>query len=316
MITYWKGAGASLSHCALIAILLCSLRHLSCFNPNKLTLLAFLEMEGGKKDEEKSQKVRSKRGGSSRDAPACMELPQPKRLKGTDHDVTVIVGDQTFHHYSSVLRLASEYFDIMLTQSMREGNEKIVRFPTLDPAEWSLVYQFLDPSTSRFAKITIQNVVMLIPWFHLFQMDNLLAECDKVFARLVSDCKNKILMHADRRELKKARACIVHLLDKVDLSIMYSLSHSLSQGVRVLKKVTEQMWLCDMKICSRLLQIAEDSMMARESLWPRLLCILPTKHLWLASVEDIVNNSFSRDLFVAYLGNQGESIATKCLLSS
>jgi hypothetical protein len=114
-------------------------------------------------------------------------------------------------------------------------------------------------------------------------------------------------MHADQRELKKARACIVHLLDKVDLSIMYSLSHSLSQGVRVLKKVTEQMWLCDMKICSRLLQIAEDSMMARKSLWPRLLCILPTKHLRSASVEDIVNNSFSRDLFVTYKLHFGQN---------
>jgi hypothetical protein len=274
-------------------------------------------MEGGKKDQEKSQKVRpTKRGGAGRSGTlAHMEVVQPKRLKGIDHDVTVIVGEQTFHHYSSVLRLASGYFDTMLSLSMREGKEKKVTFATRDPAEWSLVYQFLDPSTSRSAQITTQNVVVLIPWFHEFQMDNLLAECDQVFAPLLSNCESSILMHAERRELKKARAVIVDLLDKVDLSIMYSLSHSLSWGVRVLKKILEQMWLCDRKICSRLLQITENSMIARESLWPRLLRILPTKRLRSAPLEDMLKDDLFRELLVAYLGSDGESISTKCLLS-
>ncbi len=68
------------------------------------------------------------------------------------------------------LRLASEYFDTMLSSALQEGTEGVMNFNDRDPKEWCMVYQFIDPSLEQSAKITKSNVEMFVPWFHEFRM--------------------------------------------------------------------------------------------------------------------------------------------------
>ena len=81
-----------------------------------------------------------------------------KKLRGVDPDLTVIVGDKEFRHYSHSLRQASDYFDTMLSTPMKEGKTMVVEFKTQDPSEWPAVYQFLDPTSARAQRITNRNV--------------------------------------------------------------------------------------------------------------------------------------------------------------
>lgn len=46
-----------------------------------------------------------------------------------------------------------------------------------NPLDWPLFYKFIDPLTSRAARVDDQNVKTLAQWFRHFEMPHLLAEC-------------------------------------------------------------------------------------------------------------------------------------------
>ena len=98
---------------------------------------------------------------------------------------------QEFECYRVVLSFATDYFDIMLSTSMKESQTSRISLPDKDPEEWKLFYTFVDPSLCREAKVTKANAMTLVPWFHEFQMTRLLDECDKfIAARLVPKKKH------------------------------------------------------------------------------------------------------------------------------
>ena len=119
--------------------------------------------------------------------------PPAKKIRGQEPDVIVAVGQgdkmQEFPCYRVALCFASDYLDAMLSSSMKEGESSRIEFPDKDPEEWELVYKFIDPSTLRDAEVTLDNVEVLLPWFHEFQMEGLLSECqDVILEDLQEDC--------------------------------------------------------------------------------------------------------------------------------
>jgi hypothetical protein len=97
-------------------------------------------------------------------------------------DLTVVVGGETFLHYSVMLCLASEYFDKMLSSGTRESHTMRIEFPDGDPEEWVRFCRYLKPrslfTASTFA-VNEEDAKTLFPWFHLFGMTTLLQECDE-----------------------------------------------------------------------------------------------------------------------------------------
>ena len=73
----------------------------------------------------------------------------------------------------------------MLSSSMQESTTTRVSFPEKDPKEWELFYGFIQPATGRDRKVTKDNVLKMLPWFHEFLMEGLLGECDAVMVSLV-----------------------------------------------------------------------------------------------------------------------------------
>lgn len=245
--------------------------------------------------------VAGNKRGASGDGAMSVE---PKRLRGVEHDLKVMVGNQTFHHYSYSLRLASEYFDTMLSMPMQEGITNVLKFPSRNPTEWSIVYQFLDPSSARSAKITNSNVQMLVPWFHEFQMHNLLTECDEVISSILSKYDT---IHTGLSDLKKPRQEIKDLMDKVELCIKYDLKKSLNKGFAILTHLVEnEACLFSQRLCSQLVHIMETQMAARQSLWPCIRHKLVTDRLRSATPEDVLDNPITRDLLVLVLASKSE----------
>ena len=106
----------------------------------------------------------------------------PKRSRTEEPDFTVIVGTgdqkQEFQCYRLILSLGSGYFDSMFSSGMKEVTNKEISFPDMDPEGWKEVYKFIDKMSYEASKVTHDNIVLLVPWFHLLQMEDKLQECD------------------------------------------------------------------------------------------------------------------------------------------
>ena len=115
-----------------------------------------------------------------------------KGIRSQAPDVTVSVGSgeskQEFKCYKVVLSFASPYLDAMLSSSMKEGEVGHIDFPDKDPEEWKLFYKFISPqklgeSNHSAAEITNENVMILLPWFHEFQIHDYVKKCDDYLAQ-------------------------------------------------------------------------------------------------------------------------------------
>ncbi|KAL7529071.1 hypothetical protein ACHAXR_002780 [Thalassiosira sp. AJA248-18] len=119
--------------------------------------------------------------------------PTPKKIRSQPADVIVAVGSdanmQEFECYKIALSFASPYFDAMLSVDMVENNSSRIEFPDKSPEEWKLFYSFIDPKKIGAAKhdanISKDNAMTLTPWFHEFQMEAFLVECDQVLSKKV-----------------------------------------------------------------------------------------------------------------------------------
>ena len=116
----------------------------------------------------------------------------PKRLRVSQPDVIVKVGDQEYEHYSVLLCAASPYFDTMLSIDMRERLSGRIEFVDKDPNDWEALLPFLEPHAPSLTLPTIQQ---LLPWFHQLQMERLLEESDQFLKKKVQetrDAKSKV----------------------------------------------------------------------------------------------------------------------------
>ena len=116
--------------------------------------------------------------------------PVTKKLKSQAPDIIVSVGSgeskQDFKCYKVILCFACNYFEDMFSSGMKEGATGKVRFPKGDPEGWTLFYEFISPYNvlgkmehDHARKITVKNVMKLLPWFHLFEMKEHVQACEK-----------------------------------------------------------------------------------------------------------------------------------------
>ena len=126
--------------------------------------------------------------------------PSPKRLKSQPPDVIVAVGQGDeiveFECYGTLLSVASEVFDTMLSTNMKEKETRRIELPDKNPQEWGIFYDFVE---NRDAKVeaakrsgvgssdilseTKERTRLLLPWFHEFQMTALVKECDNALQK-------------------------------------------------------------------------------------------------------------------------------------
>mmetsp|Transcript_19410 Transcript_19410/g.46576 ORF Transcript_19410/g.46576 Transcript_19410/m.46576 type:complete len:320 (-) Transcript_19410:250-1209(-) len=117
-----------------------------------------------------------------------------KKIRSQPPDVIVSVGSgesmREFPCYKVILSFASNYLDTMLSSSMKEGTLNRIDFPDKVPEEWEIFYEFIAPQKSGRSKhsnsnanINSDNVMTLLPWFHEFQMNDYVRDCDDYIAQ-------------------------------------------------------------------------------------------------------------------------------------
>ncbi|CAJ1970170.1 unnamed protein product [Cylindrotheca closterium] len=163
------------------------------------------------------------------------------RLRTHDPDVTIVVGNgdtvQEFECYQLILSMSSEVFDVMLSTAMKESHSSRIELPDKDPQDWPLFYSFIDPKTCRNAKIDTSNVMKLVPWFHQFQIEQLLTECDEIMEAYL--CSK-----APQNWRKLTEAQFEKLIKWTNFSGMYQLPLTLELSSGQIKSVLQGPYEC------------------------------------------------------------------------
>lgn len=151
-------------------------------------------------------------------------------------DVEVIVGGVSFHHYSFLLCYGCDYFDTMLSSGMSESQNLRIEFPDKNPAEWKLVYPFLEPrslSTAENVKITKENAKSVVPWFHEFGLSGLLKEADDRLWSCLLLFKHGCYPH---RNLEDRQSCLAELVEWTEFADTYDLAKTRKAMMKELQK--------------------------------------------------------------------------------
>ncbi len=112
-----------------------------------------------------------------------------KKTRSIKPDVTVIVGEEgrEFQCYGVILALSSEFFDNLFCQSMRENDSSKIELRDVTVEEWILLQEFfVHPNdNTQVARVDQQNVNVLLPLFHRFEMKPQVNKCDEFLLRVV-----------------------------------------------------------------------------------------------------------------------------------
>jgi len=119
--------------------------------------------------------------------------PPWKKIKSMPPDLIASVGSgqskQEFECFKVVLCFAYDYFDSILCPCMKEGTLSKLEFPTRDPREWKLFYEFIHPAIIGMRRISDEinevNALKLLPWFHEFEMSDELEERRQIEMRRI-----------------------------------------------------------------------------------------------------------------------------------
>ncbi len=88
---------------------------------------------------------------------------------------------RTYIVAAGLLAHSSPYFKQMLTAAMAESTTGVINLNHITPHAWEECFRFMQPhSPQENPSVDMNNVSVLLPLFHEFQMDQWTAECERV----------------------------------------------------------------------------------------------------------------------------------------
>jgi hypothetical protein len=116
------------------------------------------------------------------------ETKKPK-ISSEEPDVVIVVGGKEFGEYRQCLRLWSGFFDALFRSGMKESETNRIEFAHKDPKEWELISSIVAPFASN--KVTMEDVQIVVPWFHELLCPQGMEQCNEAFSSLVDDFKKR-----------------------------------------------------------------------------------------------------------------------------
>lgn len=86
-----------------------------------------------------------------------------------------------YHHYAAILASQSSYIDAMLSSPMKEGTERVIHFPDLDPDTWEEMIKFLQPDQAQYMQIS--DIIKVLVAYDKYDFTAGKACCDAVLAK-------------------------------------------------------------------------------------------------------------------------------------
>ena len=199
------------------------------------------------------------------------EPPAAKRTcirSAEDPDVTIVVGGETFHEYSSALRCWSEYFDKALRSGMQESKSKHFEFPDRNPREWEWIVSIMAPLSKE--KISTEKLDIALSWYDELCSPLGLEECDRVICADCTFSKKAVKALVDSNNAVKA------LVDSLVMAFQFGLHHSKYKCFELLKDLvqTKPELLTEENLKS-ILNLVRDHQDGRKEMFPSLQVFLP-----------------------------------------
>ena len=163
----------------------------------------------------------------------------PKKIRSVAPDVTVVVGKgdnrKKFQCYKAFLAFASPVLDVMLSTDMVERNINRIDFPEKDPNEWEVFYKFVmhDDKVS----ITKDNAMALTTYFHEFQMNKYLQQCDDMLSAKIKSTtlygetgrsgytkRSWSYNQLDESEVEERKEALNEAIEMIEFSCLYDLT--------------------------------------------------------------------------------------------
>jgi len=198
-----------------------------------------------------------------------------KKIRSQPPDVIVAVGSgesvREFKCYKVILSFASVYLDAMIGSCLREGSLSRIEFPDKDPEEWKLFYEFIAPDNlgkeRRNATIDNENVLLLLPWFHEFQMCDCVSECDQYLAYKFFG-KDPTFFWSNKEHLETRKDKFGMMMNVLQLAHRYDLScakDEMEKKVVDLLNIPGTLDLFDFSVAKSLLQLVLPLEMCNET---------------------------------------------------
>eukprot|EP00811_Abedinium_folium_P004678 NODE_14308_length_1116_cov_6.084934.p1 GENE.NODE_14308_length_1116_cov_6.084934~~NODE_14308_length_1116_cov_6.084934.p1 ORF type:complete len:241 (+),score=65.13 NODE_14308_length_1116_cov_6.084934:61-783(+) len=95
-------------------------------------------------------------------------------------DVEVVVEDETFMENAWAMSLSSPVFRAMLLSDMKEGKTKRIELSGKSKEDYVVFQPFMLPRcvNTEDQNITMENVDVVLPWFHEYGMERMLKDCE------------------------------------------------------------------------------------------------------------------------------------------
>jgi hypothetical protein len=144
--------------------------------------------------------------------------PDRKKLKSSVSDVKVLIGheQEEYHYPSSVLANYSKCIDAMLAAPMKEGETRIIRFPTIEPYDWDKMIQFVSvPSESKY--MCIGDVEYLAPLYNQYSFEGGFGLCNNIVERYFEKMIEELNDIEERESNLHQSIEVILMADRVDL---------------------------------------------------------------------------------------------------
>lgn len=243
-------------------------------------------------------------------ATSDLATPSPcKRLKFQPPDVIVTVGSgdkkREFECYAVVLCFASIVFDTMLSVDMKEKATlpHPIALPDKDPQEWELFYSFIDPSINRKAKIGKPTARILLPWFHEYQMEDMVLKCDEALSKVELQTKSRDwLPTSDTRNTRER--ILRERLEFLALSSIYDLPKTQQTSTKIVSLVIKHSHdLVDLDLIKTAISINSEN---KNLIWDYLKGLIPNLD---KNPDDYAGNELLPHLILAALEKRTKGAA-------
>ena len=152
------------------------------------------------------------------------EESQPKKLKFSDPDLKVTVGDddderREHWHHAVVMAKHSNYIDTMLSTPMKESKNLEISFPDIAPETWTMMISFLEDPLAA-CDMTVADAMQVTKFYEKYDFPKGRQLCDRVLERYIEKNENSpdldilidVILLADTAHLETAKETGVKVL--------------------------------------------------------------------------------------------------------
>lgn len=122
--------------------------------------------------------------GDDQSSTSAMIEPPAKRLRSSETDLTIIIGEgeyqKTYACHRQIMAMHSQYIDTILATPMKEQLAMTLTFPEIDPCLWEDMLGYLEPCADPPS--STYEILRVLPYYDKYEFMDGIRMCDRWLA--------------------------------------------------------------------------------------------------------------------------------------